>query len=156
MKETTTYKLIPLLLAILVFTASTGVVSAWSTCHCYEQEVTMLEETAHSCCSAPSASVEPHSCIASHLGNNNKEGCTKTFSKGCCGGKKLLIDNIKASPVSKAEFLIKLLPFLQKNRFIASNYELIQQPILTSIGYEYYSPPLLYKDIPVLIQSFLL
>lgn len=157
MKDTTTtYKFIPLLLSFLVFVASTGIVNAFSSCHCYEQE-NVLEEKTNSCCKRNALPIKHLCCEASPI--NTKKNCglnTKSFSKNCCGGNKLLIEKLEIVPIVKVDLFPKFIPlFLNKQTRFLSNKSFRQNRI-NKTSYQYYKSPLLYKDIPILIQSFLL
>lgn len=143
-----TYRLIALFLALLMFTTSAGFAIDMHYCQDELKSYRLFGE-AENC--HEKAKAYPH-----HPKMEvKKEGCAME-REGCCHNETLLLQADQDQSTQSFEYSVnKPLQLFLAAYFIAFHTDL--QPGNTrATDFLHYKPPSIHRDIPVLIQSFLL
>jgi len=153
MRRKSINKILSLLMAFLVLVSSTGFSIDIHLCQGKIKNFSLLGE-AKSCHSQVEKSICKHkkSSCCSSLSNQNKLG---TCKQDCCSNKTINVEsNDNAKKIQTAEISPVQIKFITTfvQVFLLDKIDLKK----ANIPHLKYIPPLLSKDIPVLIQSFLL
>jgi hypothetical protein len=147
------YRRIALVLAFLIFCTSTGFSIDMHFCQDQLKSISFIGKAKS--CHDLSANATIKKCPHHQKMMKQDEGCS-TDGKNCCSNKTFYFQANKDQQFQSAvvienkqleKFDITSVPSFQFDKFgIVSD----------SAPYSHYKPPLILKDIPVLIQSFLL
>ncbi len=143
-----TYRIISLTLALLIFISSVGFSIDMHYCQGQLKSISFVGK-AKSCheMDAPSAMQNcPH---------HKKMLADKTDKKGCCDDRTVLVQSDIDKNLQNAE--IHTSPQLEQCIIAYVSVFLLGNQLAHSTpNYTHYKPPILIRDIPVLIQSFLI
>lgn len=162
-----TYRFIALTMALLLFTSSVGFSIDIHYCQGELKSLSFLGE-AESCHDRREAVSTEKGCSAHQKKNAQKKGCSahqkigqenkkcSIAEKDCCENKTMyfqanLDEQVKASIfVDNASLEYFVAAFV--STFVANDFSIESE----MASYSNYKPPLIARDIPVLIESFLL
>lgn len=146
-----TYRIVAFLLIILVLVTSVGFSVDMHFCQDDFKSFSLIGKAKNchdlakiqSTCKHHKASVE------------QKDSCEESGQKDCCENRTLNLDSDQDQQIQTVDFTLTK----QVEQFVTAFIYVFYQDKLTNeedIFFAHYRPPLIQKDIPVLIQSFLL
>jgi len=151
-KTGTTYRIFALLMALLMFTTSTAYSVGMHYCNDELKSVSFNGEVT-SCCDKAEG-IHDQSC-SSVFQEIDVDGNTTLTTKSCCQDivVHFQLDQDHRQPTMNVEVSPELQYFAIA--YIAS-YLSVSDDEVNIQTYAHYKPPMISKDIPVLIQSFLI
>ena len=148
-QKSNTYRILAFSLAILMFFTSAGLSIDMHFCQGNFKSFSLIGK-AKNCHELAQTSTCKH-----HKAPIQEETCEKTDKKDCCENRTLTLDSDQDQQIQTANFTLTK----EIKQFVTAYIYAFHQDKITEeevISFALYRPPLIQRDIPVLIQSFLL
>ncbi len=148
-KKSNTYRILALSLAFLMFFTSAGLSIDMHFCQDSFKSFSLIGK-AKNCHELAQTSTCKH-----HKVPAQEETGEKTDKKDCCENRTVTLDSDQDQQIQTIDFTLTK----EIKQFVTAYIYAFHQDKITeeeSISFALYRPPLIQRDIPILIQSFLL